>query len=93
MVGFLVRVGLWIVFRADSRMHVSGLLTAVGVGVCNDLIEFLFLALPMTLIVALVRQRFMSTKGARSCWAYCRMLPSAPLPLMFGTDMRCPLFL
>lgn len=63
LLGFAVRVGLWIVFRADSRMHFSGLLTAVGVGFANDIIEFLYLALPLTAIVVLVRQWFMSRRG------------------------------
>lgn len=62
-IGLLVRCGLWVAFRADSRMNTSGLLSAVGVGAVNDFIQFLYLALPCGLILALLRQRFLSRRG------------------------------
>jgi hypothetical protein len=95
VVGLLVRVGLWAVFRADSRMHLSGLLTAVGIGAGNDLIEFLYLALPLTLIVALVRQRFMSRKGGAillgvlSYVALCTFIFTAIAEVLFWEEFEC----
>lgn len=62
-IGLLVRCGLWITFRADSRMNTSGLLSAVGVGAVNDFFEFLYLALPCALILALLRQSFLGRRG------------------------------
>lgn len=94
-VGLLVRVGLWIVFRADSRMHVSGLLTAIGVGACNDLIEFLYLALPLTIVVALVRQRFLTRKGGAilvgvlSYVALCTFIFTAIAEVLFWEEFEC----
>lgn len=58
-----VRFGLWIAFRADSRVHVSGLLTALGVGTVNDCIEFLYLALPITAVALFMRQGSLARRG------------------------------
>lgn len=94
LLGFAVRVGLWIVFRADSRMHVSGLLTAVGVGLANDIIEFLYLALPLTAIVVLVRQSFMSRRGGTillgvlSYVALCVFVFTAIAELLFWEEFE-----
>jgi phosphoglycerol transferase MdoB-like AlkP superfamily enzyme len=95
VLGFLVRLGLWIVFRADSRMHVSGLLTAVGVGACNDLIEFLYLALPITIILVLVRQRFLGRRsgtilvGILLYVALCVFIFTAIAEVLFWEEFEC----
>ena len=94
VLGLLVRLGLWVVFRADSRMHVSGLLTAVGIGACNDLVEFLYLALPITLILVLVRQRFLSKRsgtvlvGILSYVALCVFIFTAIAEVLFWEEFE-----
>jgi phosphoglycerol transferase MdoB-like AlkP superfamily enzyme len=60
-----VRLGLWIAFRADSRVHVSGLLTALGLGAVNDCVEFLYIALPITAVAIFMRQGVLPRKGGR----------------------------
>lgn len=60
-----VRLGLWIAFRADSKVRFSGLLSALGSGVVNDCVEFLYLALPLTVLILVIRQGFLSRKGGR----------------------------
>lgn len=62
-IGLLVRCGLWVAFRADSRMKASGLLSALGVGAVNDLVQFLYTALPCGIILSLLGQRFLSRRG------------------------------
>lgn len=61
--GFVVRLGLWIAFRADSRVHFTGFLSAVGMGAVNDIVEFLYLAVPLSLILTLTRKGFLSRRG------------------------------
>lgn len=61
--GFAVRLGLWIAFRADSRVHCTGFLSAVGVRAVNDFFEFLYLAIPLSFLATLTRQGFLSRRG------------------------------
>ncbi len=61
--GFAVRLGLWIAFRADSKVRFTGLLSAVGLGAVNDVVEFLYLAIPLSLAVTLLGRRFLSGRG------------------------------
>lgn len=60
------RVGLWIAFRADSRVHLSGLLTALGVGAVNDLVQFLYLGLPIMVASLCVRQGSVTRPSGRA---------------------------
>ena len=60
-----VRLGLWVAFRADSKVRFSGLLSALGMGSVNDCAEFLYLALPVSALLLLLRQGFLARKGGR----------------------------
>ena len=61
--GLAVRLGLWISFRADSIVHLTGFLSAVGVRAVNDFVEFLYLAIPLSILVTLTRQGSLSRRG------------------------------
>ncbi len=65
LLGAVVRVGLWSFFRADSNMSVEGLLTALGVGVANDAIEFVYLALPISFIFLVMPSRWLHGAAQR----------------------------
>lgn len=63
--GALVRIGLWGYFRADSRISFGGLLSALGVGACNDIVEFLYLSLPITFVLLVLPKRWLVGRGQR----------------------------
>jgi len=53
VLGFVSRVVIWCVFRADSRITVDGLLGALLIGVGNDVVTTLYLAIPLALVLFL----------------------------------------
>lgn len=63
--GFAVRLGLWLAFRADSKVRFEGLLSSVALGAINDVVEFFYLAIPLTLLLSLVSIRFLSNRRGR----------------------------
>lgn len=63
--GCSVRFGLWLAFRADSKVRVEGLLSSVALGAVNDVVEFFYLAIPMTILLSLVSVRFLSNRRGK----------------------------
>ena len=65
LLGALVRIGLWAYFRADSNISFGGLLTALGVGIVNDSIEFLYLSLPISMLLLILPRRWLGRSGQK----------------------------
>ncbi|MEY4702022.1 MAG: hypothetical protein RL326_2209 [Pseudomonadota bacterium] len=65
LLGAILRLGLWIAFRADSKVSERGLCMALVLGLANDAIQAVYLSLPF-LIVFLCLPRWSSrTKTLR----------------------------
>ena len=63
--GILLRLGLWWQFGRASDVAVGNLLWIVPAGVFNDVIQCLYLSLPLALYILLVPDRWYRTRASR----------------------------
>ncbi len=57
ILGAVVRVAIWSVFKTDARISERGLFSSLGVGLLNDAAQLVYIFTPMALLFALVSRR------------------------------------
>ena len=65
VLGAALRVGLWIAFRADSKVSERGLFTALALGVMNDAVQVLYLSVPFLIAFLCLPKWSLETKGLK----------------------------
>jgi len=57
VLGAILRLGLWVTFRADSKVSEGGLCTALALGLVNDTVQIAYLSLPFLLVFLCLPRR------------------------------------
>ena len=60
--GALVRLGIWLVFRTDSRISEGGLVQALGIGLVSDFAQLLYVFIPVLLVFLVLPKRKLEDK-------------------------------
>lgn len=74
VLGALLRIGLWIAFRADSKVSERGLCSALALGIVNDSAQVFYLALPVLLVFLLMPKWSAQARGLRGTLAVMSFL-------------------
>lgn len=69
ILGAILRLGLWIAFRADSKVSEGGLCSALVVGSINDSVQLVYLSLPFLLVFLCLPKKALQGRALRRALA------------------------